>query len=98
MEEIKDAVQELNKTLDVKRTDELFDASIKSADALAGRLYDENSLKAARMTVNFGNLHVNTAKTKLSAVRLIGYRNEANKLKQNIDRKIRNGRKYGETN
>lgn len=89
------AVEKVVEVLDTDKTAHLFEVSIKKANALDAAPYTEDSLRAARMNINYGNLHVNTAKTKLSAIRLVGYQNSLSTTKKAVERKIRNQRKYG---
>jgi len=87
-------LEKINDKLDLNRTDELFDSSIGKSEALSRGKYDKESLKAAKTCLGFGNLHVNTAKVKIATLKIIGYRDQVTRLKQNVDRKLRNSRKY----
>ena len=91
---MKEKIEKTLKVLDTDRTNKLFESSIKSSDAYSGKPYGENTLKAARMTVNFGNLHVNTARTKISVIRLLGYRDAISRIKRAVGRKIKRSRRY----
>lgn len=82
--------------MDLERTGELFDITIARADFKSKELFkDDNDIKKARVVVQMGNIHINTAKTKMSAIRLIGYQNNLSQLKHAVQRKVRNSRKYG---
>lgn len=88
-------IKKIDDVMDLDRTDKLFSSSIDKAGSLTKGEYREEDIKKQRLVIGFGNLHVNTAKVKMSAVRLMGYRDNLAKLKQNIGRKVRNSRKYG---
>jgi hypothetical protein len=92
--ENKKNLKHIDSKLDLERTDKLFDASIAKANAFSKDPYTEKSLKEARAVSTFGNLHLNSAKVKVSVIRLIGYRDELNNLKNNVQKKIRGVRKY----
>ena len=81
--------EEINQSMDLSRTNQLFDAAIHSGDSLSGKPYNEEAVKAQRIVLGFGNLHVKSAQTKLSAIRLTGYRNELNNLRHNVQKKVR---------
>ena len=91
-----DDLKMVNEKLDINRTDQIFDSIIHRAkvnDRSAPMNDDE--LKKVNAVIKAGNLHVNTAKTKVSVFRFIGYRDNQEKIKLAIDRKVRNMRKYG---
>lgn len=90
-----DTFQNIDEVMDVSRTNDLFDSSIKRSGANSDEKYSEADLKQMRTIIGFGNLHINTAKVKLGVARLRGYRDNVSKMKQSIDRKIRNKNKYG---
>ena len=87
--------QDIDQHLDLDRTNKLFDISIVKSGAEDVTPYDEKSLRASKLTLGFGNLHVNTAKTKVGILRLIGYQDNLKKIKDNVSRKLRNAKKYG---
>lgn len=84
----------LEESMDLTRTDELFNSSIKRAGSNEEGKYTEEDIKKQRVVIGFGNLHIKTAQTKISAIRLTGYRDNIKQLKNNVVRKYRNARKY----
>ena len=92
---MKEIVKDIVGKMDLDRTDKLFDASITSADSLSKEPYTEDSIKKQRLVIGFGNLHVNSAKVKLGAIRMNGYVDSTKSLKRAVDRKVRNAAKYG---
>lgn len=87
-------LNEVKDILDLDRTNELFDSSIKSADSKSGKAYTKDSVKEAKVALGFGNLHINTAKIKTQILRMIGFKNNISQIKSNIERQIRNSKKY----
>ena len=87
--------EKIKDVLDVNRTDELFDTSIIKSDSFSKTPYNDQNLKGAKMTLGFGNLHVNTAKAKMQAIKLLGFRNGVQGIKDSVSRKLRNKAKYG---
>jgi len=83
------SISDVDAVMDVGRTNGLFDASINRAESLKKEPYTEEDIKKQRLVIGFGNLHINTAKTKLSAVRMFGYRNTQRLLKEAVQKKIR---------
>jgi hypothetical protein len=92
---IQEKLEEVDGKLDLNRTNKLFDTSIVKANAFSKEPYTVQSLKEARQVATFGNLHLNSAKAKVSVIRLMGYKDEMRSLKKNVSRKIRNAKKYG---
>lgn len=82
-------------TMDMDRTDGLFKTSIERAESLKKRAYSEKDVKTQNIVIKFGNLHVNTAKAKMSAVRLLGYKKSIEDTTRAVARKIRKAAKYG---
>lgn len=80
--------------MDLKKTEELFDKSIERGESLKGGSYTDKDIKNQRLVLGFGNLHINTAKVKMAAVRFLGYRDAMQKTKNAVERKVRNSRKY----
>ena len=93
---IEKQLSDVAEKMDLERTNELFDITIARADFKSKEPFkDDNDIKKARVVVQMGNIHINTAKTKMSAIRLIGYQNNLSQLKNAVQRKVRNARKYG---
>jgi hypothetical protein len=92
---IQEKLEKVDDKLDLDRTNKLFDTSIIKADAFSKDKYTVQSLKEARQVATFGNLHLNSAKAKISVIRLMGYKNEIDNVKKSVSRKIRNAKKYG---
>jgi len=93
--ETQDLQDELQGALNLERTNELFDASIKRSGAKGTTEYNEEDIKKQRIVIGYGNLHLNTAKTKISASRMTGYRDGLDGAKRSVDRKVRNNLKFG---
>lgn len=90
-------MSDLNKiddVMDLDRTNQLFDSAIRRADANGKEKYTEEDVKFQRLVTGFGNMHINSAKVKLSVVRMRGYQANTGALKKAVDRKVRNARKY----
>lgn len=82
--------------LDTDRTNEIFDSMIiRSSINDRKNSLDEASVKQARVVIGSGNLHVNTSRAKMSAIRMIGYTDGVAKTKRAVQRKLRNSNKYG---
>jgi len=90
---MKKELRNVDKFLNIDRTDQLFNVAIKKADSLNTNLYDNHSIRANKLALGFGNLHINTAKTKIQAIRLIGYKDNSAGLIRSVKRKIRSSRK-----
>ncbi len=91
---MEDEFKDIAKKLDLQRTDELFDITITRADYKTKKLFTDDDVKIARLVIQAGNLHVNSAKVKLGALRLVGYRDTSKQLEKTIAKKARNARKY----
>jgi hypothetical protein len=82
--------------LDTGRTNEIFDSMIvRSKINDRSKELGEDAVKQARVVIGSGNLHINTARAKMSAIRMVGYTDGLVKTKLAVQRKIRNVRKYG---
>lgn len=92
---MKEEIKKVSEILDVNRTDKLFDSSIVSSQANSRKVYTVDSLRAAKVALGFGNLHVNTSRIKLNAIRMLGFMDNLRKVKQAVGRRIRNVKKYG---
>lgn len=92
---MENSLKKIEEIMDTDRTNGLFDSSIKRSGALIGEEYTLDDLKKMKIVLGAGNLHVNTAKTKMGAIKLLGYRNSLDETKKAVERKIRNSRKYG---
>ncbi len=91
-----DEIKKLGDQMNLDRTEGLFDASIKKAKALETAEYTPDDIKKSRLVIGFGNLHLNTARTKLSAIRFLGYQNNLKAIKDAVERKQRDSNKYPE--
>lgn len=91
---MKDTLSKVQDAMDLDRTNELFDANIKSADAMSGKPFTKESVKNMAVTIAAGNLHVGSAKVQLSALRMVGYVNGVKQLKRSVDRKVRNSKRH----
>lgn len=93
----KENLQEVVKQMDLARTDALFDATLEKVKALDDTIpYDtELEVKKGRLAIAAGNIHVNSAKVKLGALRLLGYRDSLRKTKLAVQRKFRNEQRSG---
>lgn len=89
------ALEKVDELMDLDRTDELFNSSIKRSGSHDTEPYGEEDIKKQRLVVGFGNLHINTAKVKLGVARMKGYLDSTKSLKKAVDRKVRNNNKYG---
>ncbi len=83
------SLEEIEVKMDLERTDQLFSSAIKSAGALEGQRYTEDSLKQMRAVMGAGNLHINSAKVKLGAIRLMGYVAGVRATSNAVSRKVR---------
>lgn len=88
-------LKQVDDKLNLDRTDKLFDSSISRSGSNDQSKYTDEDIKKQRLVIGFGNLHVNTAKLKVSVVRMRGYRDNVTNLKRAVDRKVRKERKYG---
>lgn len=86
-------VERIVEVLDVDRTNELFEAGITRSDALSTEQFNESNLKGFKAALGAGNLHVNTARAKMSAIRLVGYRDSLAAMKGAIKKKVRSSLK-----
>lgn len=94
-----DELKKVDDKLSMDRTDELFDSAIKRSGANNRNSdYTEDDIKKQRLVIGFGNLHINTARAKLSIVRMRGYQSANRGLKQSVDRRLRNAKKYPKSN
>lgn len=91
----KDLINEIGDKMDLDRTNELFNSSIKRSDTYRKELYTEDDIRKQRVILGYGNLHVKTAQVKMGLERMKGYRVNTEALKKAVDRKIRNKNKYG---
>lgn len=92
----KDQLQEIADRLDLTRTDKILETMIDRSDFYNKEKFDENGdIKKARLVVGAGNLHINTARAKLGALRMVGYQDNLGKLKATVQKRVRNERKYG---
>lgn len=69
----KEHVEEITDVMDLERTDKLFDISIERTEFTKGGSMSADDIKKANIMVKIGNMHINTAKTKLGAIRIAGY-------------------------
>ena len=93
---MKSKLTKLVDQLDTGRTNEIFDSMIvRSSINDRSKVLDESAVKQARVVIGSGNLHVNTSRAKMSAIRMVGFTDGMVKTKLAVQRKIRNARKYG---
>lgn len=91
----REKVEKIEKHLDLDRTNDLFDVAItRSGAKKSNNEWNEEDLKKQKLLVGFGNLHINTAKAKITAIRMIGYVQGLVGVKKAVERKTRNKRKY----
>lgn len=88
-----DSLKQIEEVMNLERTDQLFDATIKSANALSGNPFTKESVKEMSVVVSSGKLHVSTANAKLNAVKMVGYINGIRSTKNAVDRRIRSIRR-----
>lgn len=93
-----DPLQEVADKMDLDRTDEIFDVTIKRTGYKDEKvlLSGDDEIKKAKIVIAAGNLHVKSAQTKATALRFIGYQNSIRATKDAIFRRVRNSRKHGE--
>lgn len=92
---MKKNLTKLVEQLNTDRTDEIFDSMIVRSDINNKKnALDENAVKQARVVIGAGNLHVNTSRAKMTAIRMVGYTDSLTKTKLAIKRKLRNKAKY----
>jgi hypothetical protein len=85
----KENINDVSDVMDVNRTDELFDIAITRTEFKKPGSMDEMDIKKANIMIKVGNLHINTAKTKLGAIRIAGYLDNNRALTMKIKRKTR---------
>lgn len=86
--------KDLAGSMDLSRTGEIFDSLIHRSKIHDKALpFDEAEIKKAKAVLGAGNLHVNSARVKIGALRLVGYRENLGRLQAAIERKSRNARK-----
>lgn len=91
--EIKDELQKVVETMDVKRTSDMFDSVIQKSSLKDDKAFDENSLKETKAIIQAGNMHVRTAQVAVGAIRLVGHYDNQTKLKAAIEKKTREAMK-----
>lgn len=86
--------KDLAEQMDLSKTGDIFDSLIERSKVNnKGLPLDEAEIKKVKTVLGAGNLHVNAARVKVGALRLVGYRDNLSKLKIAIERKSRNARK-----
>lgn len=87
---MKDKLKEVADHMDLGRTEELFDITIRRADFKSKDPFNgDEDIRKAGLVVKMGNVHINTAKTKISAIRMIGYIDNTRKLTLAVKRRTR---------
>ncbi len=86
--------EEISKKLDLDRTGEIFDSLIERSKINNTKLpFGDDQIKQVKTVLSAGNLHERTARTKVTALRLTGYRDNLAQLKNAIVRKARKARR-----
>lgn len=86
--------KEIADKMNLDRTDAVFDALVKRSKITDTSLpLDEMGIKQTRAVISSGNLHVATARAKLSALKIVGYRDNMDKLKHAVEARVRRARK-----
>ena len=94
---MKSKVDDVIEKMDLDRTNKVFNQTIEKTGYNGSKpMDDELEVKKARILIAAGNLHVHTAKTAISAIRLSGYRSDMEGIKNAVQKKVRNSRKYAE--
>ena len=88
-----DKLKQVDKHLDLDRTDKLFDIAVAKAGGESKKEFDTDSLRGWRIIGVMGNLHLGTAHLKTRIYNLIGYKNNLISQKRSIDNKMRKLRK-----
>lgn len=88
--------QEIDSQMDLDKTEKIFYSLIaRSHINDTSKEMTPEEIKKINAVLQGGNLHVNTAKVKISATRLAGFRDGIRQTKLTVQRKTRNARKYG---
>lgn len=90
-----DSLQRIVETMDTKRTSSVFDALINSTGIKDAGDIDDTKMKKIKAVIAMGNVHVRTAATAITGIRLVGHYQNQGKLKAAIERKTREALKDG---
>ena len=79
--------------MDLERTDKLFDSLISRSKVHSEKPLGKQETTNARVVIASGNLHVSTARAKLTAIKLAGHLDESRQIKSAVERRVRDAYK-----
>lgn len=87
--------KEIADKMNLTTTENVFEALVHRSKITDRSVpFDEIAIKQSRAVIAGGNLHVATARAKMSALKIVGYHDNLEKLKMSVQKKSRNARKY----
>ena len=76
--------------MELDRTDEIFDVLIgRSSITDRSKGMGEEEIKKIRTVIAAGNLHVATARSKMTALRFVGHQENQARLKEAVQRRVK---------
>ena len=71
--------------MDLDRTNAMLENTMDRTDFFSkSKIDDDKEIKKATLVAKMANIHINTAKTKLGAIRILGYKDNLNKMKGSL--------------